>query len=312
MIGGVLRYGIPSFRLPRDDRPRVKPPSRSGEVRDEQGHQQERSRSAAPDGDGLRRRVHWNRRGRAELPRHPGRVRGRRVQRERVPHAREPHGRRPLPVRGHARHAGRRVVVSAPATPRWTARASRRLSGHGRQMRLPPPHGGGGSPRASRRSATRRRRGSPSTGCRSPLKIETDEAGDVKSITCQVMELGPPDKSGRRPFRWQGETETFLCDTVIYARHEGGSPVIARSTLRPRHPRGGLHQRRPEDAGGEPAGRLRGRRHRDGAPRSSSRSAPPPRGVRAIGSTSRRRSGPSSSARRPHRRRRRRRRRRTP
>ena len=30
---------------------------------------------------------------------------------------------------------------------------------------------------------------------RSPLRIETDEAGDVKSITCQVMELGPPNKS---------------------------------------------------------------------------------------------------------------------
>ena len=45
------------------------------------------------------------------------------------------------------------------------------------------------------------------------------------------MELGPPDKSGRRrPVPVEGETETFLCDTVIYALGTKANPVIARST----------------------------------------------------------------------------------
>jgi homotetrameric NADPH-dependent glutamate synthase len=66
---------------------------------------------------------------------------------------------------------------------------------------------------------------------RSPLRIETDDAGDVKAIVTQVMELGPPDKSGRRrPVPVEGETETFLCDTVIYALGTKANPVIARST----------------------------------------------------------------------------------
>jgi glutamate synthase (NADPH/NADH) small chain len=66
---------------------------------------------------------------------------------------------------------------------------------------------------------------------RSPLKIETDEAGGVKAIVCQKMELGPPDKSGRRrPVPIEGETETFECDTVIYALGTRANPVIARST----------------------------------------------------------------------------------
>ena len=53
----------------------------------------------------------------------------------------------------------------------------------------------------------------------------------MNAIVCQVMELGPPDKSGRRrPVPVEGETETFLCDTVIYALGTKANPVIARST----------------------------------------------------------------------------------
>jgi homotetrameric NADPH-dependent glutamate synthase len=66
---------------------------------------------------------------------------------------------------------------------------------------------------------------------RSPLKIETDEAGGVKAIVCQQMELGPPDKSGRRrPVPIEGATDTFECDTVIYALGTRANPIIARST----------------------------------------------------------------------------------
>ncbi|MDL2716907.1 MAG: NADPH-dependent glutamate synthase [Acidobacteriota bacterium] len=66
---------------------------------------------------------------------------------------------------------------------------------------------------------------------RSPSEIVTDDKGGVKALVCQKMELGPPDASGRRrPVVIPGETETFECDTVIYALGTRANPVIARST----------------------------------------------------------------------------------
>lgn len=66
---------------------------------------------------------------------------------------------------------------------------------------------------------------------RSPLRILTNEAGNVNALECQKMELGPPDASGRRrPEPVPGENELFECDTVIYALGTRANPIIARST----------------------------------------------------------------------------------
>ncbi|MEO6326360.1 MAG: NADPH-dependent glutamate synthase [Thermoanaerobaculia bacterium] len=66
---------------------------------------------------------------------------------------------------------------------------------------------------------------------RGPIEIRTGESGSVESLACQVMELGEPDKSGRRrPVPVAGVTETFECDTVIYALGTQANPIIARST----------------------------------------------------------------------------------
>jgi homotetrameric NADPH-dependent glutamate synthase len=66
---------------------------------------------------------------------------------------------------------------------------------------------------------------------RSPLEIKTDAKGTVEALVTQVMELGPPDDSGRRrPVAVKGESETFECDTVIYALGTRANPVIARTT----------------------------------------------------------------------------------
>ena len=66
---------------------------------------------------------------------------------------------------------------------------------------------------------------------RSPLRVETNDKGDVKALVTQVMELGPPDASGRRkPVAVAGQEETFECDTIIYALGTTANPVIARST----------------------------------------------------------------------------------
>lgn len=51
-----------------------------------------------------------------------------------------------------------------------------------------------------------------------PLEIVKDEKGHVKQVVLQVMELGEPDESGRRrPVPVEGKTETLDVDTVILA-----------------------------------------------------------------------------------------------
>lgn len=51
-----------------------------------------------------------------------------------------------------------------------------------------------------------------------PMEINKDKDGHVKSMKLQVMELGEPDESGRRaPIPVEGQTETIEVDTVILA-----------------------------------------------------------------------------------------------
>jgi rubrerythrin len=66
---------------------------------------------------------------------------------------------------------------------------------------------------------------------RSPVEIYVDEGGDVRGMRCQVMQLGPPDDSGRRrPVPVEGEFQEIDCDTVIYALGTRANPIIAQST----------------------------------------------------------------------------------
>jgi rubrerythrin len=65
----------------------------------------------------------------------------------------------------------------------------------------------------------------------SPTEIKTDGNGNVTAIVVQKMQLGEPDKSGRRrPVPIEGAYETFECETVIYALGTRANPVIARTT----------------------------------------------------------------------------------
>lgn len=53
---------------------------------------------------------------------------------------------------------------------------------------------------------------------RNPLEVVKDENGHVKEVVLQVMELGEPDASGRRrPVPVEGKTETIAIDTMILA-----------------------------------------------------------------------------------------------
>lgn len=64
-----------------------------------------------------------------------------------------------------------------------------------------------------------------------PLKINGDENGVVKSMTCVKMELGEPDESGRRsPVPVEGSEFDLECDVVIMALGTSPNPLIKDTT----------------------------------------------------------------------------------
>jgi glutamate synthase (NADPH/NADH) small chain len=63
-----------------------------------------------------------------------------------------------------------------------------------------------------------------------PVSIEVNEAGDVRAIRVQKMALGEPDARGRRVPVPLGEFVEWECDTVIYALGTKANPIIGRAT----------------------------------------------------------------------------------
>lgn len=65
----------------------------------------------------------------------------------------------------------------------------------------------------------------------SPTSIEGDERGWVKSMTCLRYELGEPDASGRRaPIPIPGSEFVLPMDTVVVAIGQGPNPLVTKST----------------------------------------------------------------------------------
>ncbi|HTP26831.1 MAG TPA: NADPH-dependent glutamate synthase [Anaeromyxobacteraceae bacterium] len=64
----------------------------------------------------------------------------------------------------------------------------------------------------------------------SPLEILADANGDVRGMKIEKMALGEPDKSGRRRPIPTGEVFEIPCDTVISALGTKANPIVARST----------------------------------------------------------------------------------
>lgn len=65
----------------------------------------------------------------------------------------------------------------------------------------------------------------------SPTEISGDEDGWVRSITCQQMKLGEPDDSGRRsPVPIEGDIFELDCDTVIVAIGSHAHPLVPETT----------------------------------------------------------------------------------
>ncbi len=64
-----------------------------------------------------------------------------------------------------------------------------------------------------------------------PLKIEGDEKGWVKSVNCIRMQLGEPDASGRRkPIPMAGSEFRIETDMIIMAIGNSPNPIVAKTT----------------------------------------------------------------------------------
>ncbi|MBP5658858.1 MAG: bifunctional dihydroorotate dehydrogenase B NAD binding subunit/NADPH-dependent glutamate synthase [Paludibacteraceae bacterium] len=63
-----------------------------------------------------------------------------------------------------------------------------------------------------------------------PISYQADESGRVKEATLQVMTLGEPDESGRRsPVPVEGKTITVAADMVVVAVGVSPNPIIPKS-----------------------------------------------------------------------------------
>jgi glutamate synthase (NADPH/NADH) small chain len=64
-----------------------------------------------------------------------------------------------------------------------------------------------------------------------PLEILGDENGSVRAMRCIRMELGEPDESGRRrPVEVEGSDYEFDTDTVVYAIGTNANPVLGQTS----------------------------------------------------------------------------------
>jgi glutamate synthase (NADPH) small chain len=63
-----------------------------------------------------------------------------------------------------------------------------------------------------------------------PAAILTDHAGNVRALRAEKMALGEADERGRRKPVGQGEFIEFACDTVIYALGTKANPILPQAT----------------------------------------------------------------------------------
>jgi homotetrameric NADPH-dependent glutamate synthase len=63
-----------------------------------------------------------------------------------------------------------------------------------------------------------------------PVEIHTDDQGDVRGMRVQKMTLGEPDDQGRRKPIPLDEFVEMECDTVIYALGTNANPIVPKST----------------------------------------------------------------------------------
>ncbi len=64
----------------------------------------------------------------------------------------------------------------------------------------------------------------------SPVEVLVDDRGDVRGLRVERMALGEPDERGRRRPTTTGEVVEHVCDTVIVALGTNANPIVTQTT----------------------------------------------------------------------------------
>jgi len=232
VVGGVLQYGIPSFRLPRDIIAREVDKLRDLGVRIETNKvvgktftieqlQRERGHDAVFIGTGA---------GYPTFPGIPGEHGAQVYSANEFLTRVNLMGGDHFPFDDTPVHLGRSVVVvGAGNTAMDCLRVSRRMGAE--TVRCLYRRTEAQAPARVEEIRHAKEEGIDFLWLRSPTEIHLDDDGNVIGITAQVMELGEPDASGRRrPLPVEGQTERYDCDAVIYALGTRANPIIAQAT----------------------------------------------------------------------------------
>lgn len=232
VVGGVLQYGIPSFRLPRDIIAREVDKLRALGVRIETNKvvgktftieqlQGERGHDAVFIGTGA---------GYPTFPGIPGEHGAQVYSANEFLTRVNLMGGDHFPFDDTPVHVGRSVVVvGAGNTAMDCLRVSRRLGAE--TVRCLYRRTEAQAPARVEEIRHAKEEGIDFLWLRSPTEIHLDEANNVVGVTAQVMALGEPDASGRRrPLPVEGQTERYECDALIYALGTRANPIIGQAT----------------------------------------------------------------------------------
>ena len=125
---------------------------------------------------------------------------------------------------------GHRVAVVGGGNVAMDAVRTAQRFGRRRGDHRLPPRAWTSCPPGARRSTTPSRKAIRFELLTAPLEVLGDEAGWVRGLRCQRMELGEPDESGRRrPVPIPGSEFVIECEMVVVAIGTRANPLLTAS-----------------------------------------------------------------------------------
>jgi glutamate synthase (NADPH) small chain len=231
VVGGVLRYGIPAFRLPRPIIDREVQQLRDAGVRFETNKVIGKTFTVAQLTGAMGYDAVFVAAG-AGAPSFlgiPGENAGQVYSANEFLTRVNLMGGDRFPHRDTPVHVGERVVViGAGNTAMDCLRVAKRLGAA--EVRCVYRRSEAEAPARVEELRHAREEGIEFSFLHGPVEILLDEAGDVRGLRAQKMALGEPDARGRRSPVPLGEFVEWPCDTVIYALGTNANPIVGQST----------------------------------------------------------------------------------
>lgn len=231
VVGGVLRYGIPSFRLPRDIIDREVQQLRDLGVRFETNKVIGKTFTVAQLTGAMGYDAVFIAAG-AGVPAFlgiPGENAGQVYSANEFLTRVNLMGGDRFPYQSTPVSAGQRVVViGAGNTAMDCLRVARRVGAH--SVRCVYRRTEAEAPARVEELRHAREEGIEFSFLHAPAEILLDDRGNVRGMRAQRMTLGEPDERGRRSPVPTGEFVDWECDTVIYALGTKANPIVGQST----------------------------------------------------------------------------------